>query len=103
MVFIFVMLLTIVVVRQQGRKRKVMHAKIWHPQPVDNYKSSTANLDSYNLHSGYLLGSDNTKHLRSESVPIGIAHPILYVEDDAQSFLKPRPTNEPFKYSSSKV
>ncbi|MFH4980405.1 hypothetical protein AB6A40_007114 [Gnathostoma spinigerum] len=95
MVFIFVMLLTIVVVMQQGRKRKVMHAKIWHPQPADNYKSSTANLDSYNPHSGYLLGSDNTKRLRSESVPIGIAHPNLYVEDDAQSFLKPRPTNEP--------
>ncbi|VDM39507.1 unnamed protein product [Toxocara canis] len=76
---------------QQGRKRKTIHAHIWHPPPTDSCKSSTANLDTYSVHSGFLFNGcgSSTKRTRSD-VPVGIAHPNLYVGDDTQLFLKPK-------------
>lgn len=54
-------------------------------------KSSTGNLDTYSIHSGYLFSNYGTaKRSRADNVPVGIAHPNLYIGEDTQSFLKPK-------------
>ncbi|KAM3728609.1 Protein lin-12 [Dirofilaria immitis] len=76
---------------QQGRKRKTLHARIWHPPPSESCKSSTGNLDTYSIHSGYLFSNYSTsKRSRADNVPVGIARPNLYIGEDRQSFLKPK-------------
>lgn len=57
-------------------------------------KSSTGNLDTYSIHSGYLFSNyGSAKRSRSDNVPVGIAHPNLYIAEDTQSFLKPKTVN----------
>ncbi|KAL3989912.1 EGF-like domain family protein [Acanthocheilonema viteae] len=76
---------------QQGRKRKTLRARIWHPPPSESCKSSTGNLDTYSIHSGYLFSNyGSAKRSRSDNVPVGIAHPNLYIGEDTQLFLKPK-------------
>ncbi|VDN42600.1 unnamed protein product [Gongylonema pulchrum] len=54
-------------------------------------KSSTGNLDTYSIQSGFLLNnSSSAKRSRSDNIPVGIAHPNLYIGEDTQSFLKPK-------------
>uniref|UniRef100_F1KQP1 Neurogenic locus Notch protein n=1 Tax=Ascaris suum TaxID=6253 RepID=F1KQP1_ASCSU len=90
-IVLLAIVLVIFLMVQQGRKRKTIHAHIWHPPPSDSCKSSTANLDTYSLHSGFLFNgcSSSTKRTRSD-LPVGVAHPNLYVGDDTQLFLKPK-------------
>ncbi|VDN04815.1 unnamed protein product [Thelazia callipaeda] len=77
---------------QQGRKRKTLHARIWHPPPSES-KSSTANLDTFSMHNGFLFNNYNSsKRSRNDNVPssTSISHPNLYIGEDTQSFLKPK-------------